>query len=104
MTLKDRILSAACSLRGARHVLPIGLTLLSMAFVPVTASAQWTPGPSGSIYYSGGSVGIGTPNPQSTLELGGLAPEMRISHVAGYFESGYPHLRLLYNNTEFLKI
>ena len=36
-----------------------------------STSDQWANGSSGAIYYNGGSVGIGTSNPQATLDLGG---------------------------------
>ena len=44
-------------------------TLAVCILVGSAAQAQWLAGPTGSIYYNGGSVGIGTPTPSSTYAL-----------------------------------
>ena len=110
MKRANSVIVRACSwLTVHTGPLFVGLAVVWMAAAPRAAwgqSAVWLPqgATTGNIYYSGGAVGIGTARPQSTLELSGLAPAMRIGHAAGYFDSMFPFLRLLYNNQEFLHV
>src|ERR1041384_5833637 len=73
MTPDNSLLSDVWFLRTAQRRLAMSLVFLSSAFVPATAVAQqWTSGPSGSISYGGGIVGIRTTNPAvAPLEVSG---------------------------------
>jgi predicted DNA-binding protein YlxM (UPF0122 family) len=65
----------ACSyLKAHRGALVFaGLAVISMAFLPQPASAQWQTSGS-NIYYNNGNVGVGTPNPDQKLTVqGGVA-------------------------------
>jgi hypothetical protein len=44
-------------------------TLVAIFAIAQISYAQWTGGPSGPIYYSGGNVGVGITNPQVNLEI-----------------------------------
>jgi hypothetical protein len=47
----------------------VGLAVVWMASLPCPAWGQWTGGPTGPIYYSGGNVGIGTAAPTNVLNI-----------------------------------
>jgi hypothetical protein len=51
-----------------KKLFAIFVALLAIAQV---SYAQWTGGPTGNVYYNGGNVGIGIPNPANKLQVGG---------------------------------
>ncbi len=48
----------------------ISLSLIAIVVAINFSYAQWTGGPTGSVYYSGGNVGIGTASPSTALQIG----------------------------------
>jgi len=61
----------------------ISLSLIAIVFAINFSYAQWTGGPTGSIYYNGGSVGIGTTSPGNTLDVNGGINTSGLSNLNG---------------------
>ncbi len=63
------VVCARSWLAGHPEAWIIGLAAVWMASAPSPAWGQWTGGPTGPIYYNGGSVGIGTATPGARLNV-----------------------------------
>lgn len=57
--------------RNGRMRVPTELVTLLALLLPSCLWSQWTGGPTGPVYYSGGNVGIGTGNPGRNLSIAG---------------------------------
>lgn len=64
-------LKARAGAFGARATL-CASALAWIALAPGAAWGQWSGGPTGTVYYNGGWVGIGTSSPQAPLHVNGL--------------------------------
>jgi hypothetical protein len=65
------------------------LALVWMVSAPRPAWGQWTGGPTGPIYYSGGNVGIGTATPGATLDISRTANDSGV--ILGLGNGGAPY-------------